>query len=88
MNPTWYRFFQFLSETKLGGATAQTIPEIVASVVATIEQSAVTSASLTSVAQQTQANADSLSATVQTVQTAALPGSESIPPVQTSIDLR
>ncbi len=87
MDQTWYRFFQFVSEIKLGGAEGQTIPDIVASVVAALSASATTSAAVAITSQQTQANAEALAATVQVVQTAAIPGADQIPPVQQGTEL-
>lgn len=79
---TWYRFFQFVADVRLGGADGATIPDIVAAVVSSLSQSATTAAVASITAQQTQANAEALAATVQVVQTASLPGSTQIPPVQ------
>lgn len=82
MQPEWYRFFQYLTETVLGGANGSTLPDVAASVTYAEAQSIATAAVTKALAQQGAANAQSLSAVVQVAVASALPGSAQIPPVQ------
>ena len=84
MDQTWYKFFQYVAEIKLGGANGPTLANVAADVVtakAQSTQAAVTSAAVT---QQVQANAQALQATVEVAQTNGLSGSLQIPPVSRS----
>ena len=64
VNPTWYRFFWFLCEVKLGGIDGPTVPDVSAAVDATVATSSTASATANAVAQQASQNAASLAATV------------------------
>ena len=81
-DPHWYRFFDFLVNDFLAGASGPTLADIITSIVAV--QTSATAAEMRSVllASQAQTNAEALSTAVQVVQIAALPGADQIPPVR------
>ena len=81
-DPAWYRFFQFVSEVKLGGRSGPTLPDVVTSITTTQTTAAAASASVTTLQQQTTANAEALAATVQVAQDNALTGASQIPEVR------
>ena len=78
-DPTWYRFFQFVAEIKLGGVSGPTLPDVVTTVTETQATAAAASASVTEIAQQTTANAEALAATVQVAVVNSLTGADQIP---------
>lgn len=81
-DPSWYRFFEYIAEKKLGGKTGPTLP----AVVSTVNDVQVTSASaaveVASLQQQTAANAEALYATRAVVKNNGLAGSDQIPNVE------
>lgn len=79
---SWYKFFQYIAEIKLGGANGASVPELVASLTATQATSATVEALTNAVAVQAQTNAEALSATVEVVNNNALDGADQIPPVR------
>lgn len=83
-DPTWYRFFQYVAEIKLGGANGPTITEVADNAAATAQNAATTQTQISAVIQQGQTNAESLQAAIQVVQNSSLPGSDQIPPPQLS----
>jgi hypothetical protein len=83
MNPTWYRFFQTVSD-RLGGYNGPKVTDVATAVSTTQEVVSTTTAQVQAVTQQAQANASALQAVKQVAQDAALPGSSQIPPVQLS----
>lgn len=82
MTPEWYRFFNYLCTTVLGGPTGSTVADIATAVVTTSASAATATQAAVSLTQQADANAQAIAAAVQVIQTAALPGSAQIPPVQ------
>lgn len=83
-DPIWYRAFEYLFETRLGGRGAPSVPDVVSTVTATQATAAAASATVTEIAQQTQANAEALFVVREVVQGGGLDGAEQIP----GVDLR
>lgn len=81
-DPQWYRFFDYLTNTFLSGASGPTLADIITSIVSAQESAAEAERQTLLVANQAQTNAEALSAAVQVVQTAALPGADQIPQVK------
>lgn len=81
-DPSWYRFFEYMAETKLGGKAGPTLPAVVTALTDTQTTSAASTAAVTAVQQQTQANAEALFVTREVVKLNGLTGSEQIPNVE------
>lgn len=81
-DPTWYRFFQFVAEIKLGGRSGPTLPDVVTAITDTQTTAATATASVVTLQQQTSANAEALAATVQVAQNNSLAGAGQIPRVE------
>jgi hypothetical protein len=84
IDPAWDLFFRYQWETRLGGISGQSLPDVVTTVTATQETAAQSAAEVSAIGQQTQANAESLSVVVQVAQNNALTGADQIPPVRLS----
>lgn len=84
IDPTWYRFLDYIANVQLGGPTGPTMGDI-SSTLGSTRNSAISAENAVSVVAQTvNANASSLAATVQVAQTNNLSGSTQIPkPVYT-----
>lgn len=81
IDPTWYRFLDFVSNVQLGGPTAPTIADLSTATVSTRTQAIAAQTAVASVSQQVNSNAQTLGAVVQVAQTSSLPGAAQIPPV-------
>jgi len=81
MDPTWYRFLDYIANVQLGGVTGPTMGDLSATVDSTRSSAINAQNAVSVVAQTVNANAASLAATVQVSQTAALPGATQIPKV-------
>ncbi len=81
MDPTWYRFLDYIANVQLGGITGPTLGDISTTVDSTRSSAIAAQTSVSQVAQTVNANASTLAATVQVAQTSALPGATQIPPV-------
>ena len=81
ISPYWYRFFNTVANVKLGGIDGDTLPDVSATVTATIETAAAAEAQVSVLAQQTQTNAESLYVVRNVVKQASLAGSDQIPEV-------
>lgn len=82
----WYRFFDYLVNTFLGGPDAPTMGDVIAEIERQIAAARLLEARTLAIAQQAQANAESLSAAVQVIQNNALTGAAQIPPPQTTME--
>lgn len=82
MAEQWYRFFNYLANTKLGGPNSSTLPDIATTVVTASERAAVVEVVTAGLTQQTAQNAEALATTVEVVQNNSLTGASAIPPVQ------
>lgn len=80
-NPQWYRYFDWLTNQKLGGVNAPNISDIVTTV--TTAQAAVTATATTvsEVIEQATQNAAALDTIREVAQTSALTGADQIPSV-------
>ena len=78
---TWYKFFTFVAEIKLGGVNGPTMTNVADDVVLAKAQVSTVVAEQALVTQQVQANAEALKVTVEVSQGAALAGAEQIPDV-------
>lgn len=83
-DPTWYRFFQYVAEIKLGGANGPTLTAVAETAATTAQTAASASTQVSAIAQQTQTNAEALAAVKQVAQDNSLSGAEQIPNVQLS----
>lgn len=83
-DPTWYRFFQYVAEIKLGGANGPTLTSVAESATSTAETAAAAQTQVSALTQQSQTNAEALAAVRQVAQDNSLSGAEQIPPVQLS----
>lgn len=83
-DPTWYRFFQYVAEIKLGGVNAPSIPAVASATTAIAETAASAQTQVSAVIQQGQTNAEALAAARQVLQDNSLAGADQIPPVQLS----
>jgi len=81
MNPTWYRFFDFIANVQLGGPQGPSVTDLSTTVVSTRSDAIQAQQSVSALTQQTVANAQALGAVVQVTQTSSLPGASQIPPV-------
>ena len=83
MTPEWYRFFRYIVEDRLGGASAPSIADV-QSTVGSVQQAVTSnSAAVALVTDAVNANAQSLQTTIQVSQINALAGAAQIPdPVQ------
>lgn len=82
----WYRFFDYLVNTFLGGPDAPTMGDVIAEIERQIAAARLLEARTLAIAQQAQANAESLSAAVQVIQANALTGADQIPAPQTTME--
>lgn len=83
MTPEWYRFFRYIAEDRLGGASAPSIGDVENTV--TAAQSAVTQniVAISAVTEAVNTNAQSLQTTIQVAQQNSLAGANQIPaPIQ------
>lgn len=80
---TWYRFFQFVAEIKLGGVNGPTLANVATDVITGKAQTAAVVAQTAAITQQVQTNAEALVAVVEVTQQNDLSGSAQIPPVVT-----
>ncbi|MGL4649955.1 MAG: hypothetical protein ACRC1H_11145, partial [Caldilineaceae bacterium] len=81
-DPAWYRFFEYIAETRLGGKQGPAIPAI-ATVVNEVQATAAASSTVvTELQQQTQANAESLSVVREVAINNSLTGAGQIPQVE------
>ena len=84
MDVTWYRFFDYIVNTQLGGFNGPKLSDITDTVSSSSTAAIDAQNAVSIVAQTVNANADALAATVQVSQAAALPGATQIPqPVYT-----
>jgi hypothetical protein len=81
MSVPWYKFFSFVAEVKLGGASAPTVTDLASNVVDVKTEAVAANATAAAVATQAAANAVALEATKQVVVNNSLTGSTQIPPV-------
>lgn len=81
-DPTWYRFFEYLAETRLGGKTGPTITSVVQTLTDTQTTAAAATSTVAELQQQTQANAESLYVVRSVAKLNLLDGAEQIPPVE------
>ena len=81
MTPPWYRFFAYVAETRLGGITGPSVPDVAAGVATAITTSTAESGRIGALAAQSQTNAEALSVVVQVAQNNGLVGADQIPPV-------
>jgi hypothetical protein len=84
MAPVWYRAISYMANIQLGGPSAPTVPDVVASVTATQTQAASAAATASGLTQQVANNAESLQSVVEVAQDNSLSGADQIPPVQRS----
>ena len=81
-DPSWYRFFEYMAEYRLGGKQGPAITEVVTAVEATQTTAAASSTTVTELQQQTQANAESLAVVREVAINNSLVGSGLIPAVE------
>lgn len=79
MDLTWYRFFDYIVNTQLGGFNGPKLSDITDTVASSSTAAIDAQNAVSIVAQTVNANADALAATVQVSQAAALPGATQIP---------
>ena len=78
---TWYKFFTFVAEIKLGGVNGPTLTNVADDVVLAKAQVSNVVSEQAVVTQQVNANAEALKVTVEVAQGAALAGASQIPEV-------
>ena len=78
MRPEWYRFFRYIAEDRLGGATGPSVPDVASSL--TDVQSAVTTSvsAVNVVSAAVNTNASVLQSTVEVTQRNGLAGSDQL----------
>lgn len=81
-DPAWYRFFEYIAETRLAGKTGPTLTSVVQTLTDTQTTAAAATVTVTELQQQTQANAEALYVTREVVKYGGLPGAEQIPFVE------
>lgn len=81
MTVPWYKFFSFVADVKLGGASAPTVTDLASNVISVKTDAVAANATAAAVATQAAANAVALEATKQVVVNNSLAGSAQIPPV-------
>lgn len=81
IDPRWYRFFEYLTEKRLGGASGPSLNDIAATITTVKDQAVSDALTISGLLQQATANAESLSTTVQVIRDNSLPGASQIPPV-------
>lgn len=85
VDAAWYRIFDYVVNTQLGGINGPTLGDITMTVDSTRSSAIEAQNAVSVVAQTVNANASTLAATVEVAQTSALPGAAQIhPPVYTS----
>ena len=81
-DPAWYRFFEYISETRLGGKQGPSLPTVAAVVNDVQATAAASTTAVTELQQQTQANAESLSVVREVAINNSLTGAGQIPQVE------
>jgi len=81
MRPSWYRFFEYVANRRLGGIAGPSMNEVQANVVETKVQAVNAVVAAASVEQALTTNAEALKATIQVAQNAGLAGASNIPEV-------
>jgi hypothetical protein len=81
MSVPWYKFFSFVAEVKLGGASAPTVTDLSNNVITVKSEAVAANVTAAAVATQAAANAVALEATKQVVVNSSLAGAAQIPPV-------
>lgn len=81
-DPAWYRFFEYIAETRLGGKQGPGIPAVVAVVAQTQVTAAASTTAVAELTQQTQANAEALFVVREVAQNNSLTGAGLIPQVE------
>lgn len=85
MDATWYRLFDYIVNTQLGGIQGPKLSDITDTVASSSTAAIDAQNAVSIVAQTVNANASTLAATVQVSQAAALPGASQIhPPTYTT----
>jgi len=82
MNDEWYRFFNYVANTKLGGASSATLPDIAATVTEAQVNATTAATTVAGVTQQVANNAEALSAVREVAVNNSLSGATQIPSVQ------
>jgi hypothetical protein len=86
MSVPWYRFFQYVAEKRLGGASAPSLPDVSANVVAAKQEAVAANAATATVAAQVKTNAESLEVVRQVAVNNNLSGAAQIPSVDLTFD--
>jgi hypothetical protein len=81
-DPAWYRFFEYVAETRLGGRQGPAIPAVAAVVAQTQVTAAASTTAVTELQQQTQANAEALFVVREVAVNNSLTGAGLIPQVE------
>lgn len=81
-DPSWYRFFEYISETRLGGKQGPSISSVVTVVTDVQTTAAASTTAVTELQQQTQTNAEALAVVREVAVNNSLTGAGQIPQVE------